>query len=83
MLLIHLMQDLPSLMANISPDSEMWTWFWHPHVDLNLLAQQFETDVFANVRRSWSNFVESGQIWAFLAGLVIGYLVNSFTSYGR
>ncbi|WP_199336521.1 hypothetical protein [Oscillatoria sp. FACHB-1407] len=81
MLLIHLVQDMPTLLA-VSPDSDFWNLLWHPHLDWSLLAQQFETDVFANARRSFDNFVKSGQLWALLIGLVIGYLVRSFTSYG-
>ncbi|MDX2213896.1 MAG: hypothetical protein SFY66_11475 [Oculatellaceae cyanobacterium bins.114] len=81
MLLIHLMQDMPTLLA-VGPDSDLWNMLWHPHVDWSLLAQQFETDVFANARNSFDNFVKSGQLWALLAGLVIGFLIRSFTSYG-
>lgn len=82
MLLIHLMQEIPTVVANVIPDGETWQLLWHPHLDGSLLAQQFETDVFANTRSAFDNFVKSGQLWAFVIGLVIGYLVRSFTSYG-
>lgn len=82
MLLIHLMQEMPTVVASVIPDGEVWQLLWHPQLDWSLLAQQFETDVFANTRSAFDNFVKSGQLWAFVIGLVIGYLVRSFTSYG-
>ncbi|MBD2090690.1 hypothetical protein H6F67_12580 [Microcoleus sp. FACHB-1515] len=50
-------------------------------VDLALLAQ-FQNRVFSSFSAALDNFIQSGQVWAFLIGLVLGYLVRSFTSYG-
>lgn len=50
-------------------------------VDPALLAQ-FQNRVFSSFSAALDNFVQSGQVWAFLVGLVLGYLVRSFTSYG-
>jgi hypothetical protein len=82
MLLIHLMQETPTMLVGVISDSEISHFLWHPQLDWSLLAQQFETDVFANTRAAFDNFVKSGQLWAFVIGLIIGYLVRSFTSYG-
>ncbi len=46
-----------------------------------VLAQQFDQDFFASSGEILSNFVESGQIWALLIGIVLGYLVRGLTSY--
>ncbi len=55
---------------------------WHSSFDWSVLAQSFDTDVFKNTRTILNNFVKSGQLWAFLGGLVVGYILRSATSYG-
>jgi hypothetical protein len=82
MLLVHLAQDMTTWLASVSDWSEIWQGYWQSPTDWSLLAQQFETDVFANFRSSFNNFIESGQAWALIIGLVIGYLIRSLTSYG-
>ncbi|MEM6501432.1 MAG: hypothetical protein AAF685_06305 [Cyanobacteria bacterium P01_C01_bin.89] len=45
-----------------------------------ILAQQFEeTDLGADVQSAWNNFVESGQIWALIIGVIFGYMFRTFT----
>jgi Na+/citrate or Na+/malate symporter len=43
-------------------------------------AQNFNQDVLGDIAKGWNQFVSSGQIWALLIGLVIGYMVKSITS---
>ncbi len=50
-------------------------------IEWSLLAQQFETDVFAATRTAFANFIESGQVWALLIGVVLGYLLRGITTY--
>ncbi len=45
-----------------------------------IVAQVFRQDVLGDIRRGWNNFVESGQIWALLIGIVAGYMLKSITS---
>ncbi len=47
-----------------------------------VFAQYFETDVFADTRAWWSDFVSSGKIWTLIFGMVLGYLLRALTSYG-
>ena len=48
-----------------------------------VLATQFkQTDLWGDVQRSFDNFVKTGQAWAFLIGLVLGYLLKAFTTFG-
>lgn len=54
----------------------------HSSVLGQLLAEQFDTDVFRGFREWGSNFIESGQVWALLIGIVVGYLFRGFTTYG-
>jgi uncharacterized membrane protein AbrB (regulator of aidB expression) len=45
-----------------------------------IIAQKFEQDVLKDLRKGWEYFYSSGQIWALLVGLVVGYLIKSITS---
>jgi hypothetical protein len=45
-----------------------------------IVAQVFRQDVLGDIRKGWNNFVESGQVWALLIGLVAGYMLKSITS---
>lgn len=56
----------------------------HLHLDWQTLAQnsqQFNQDVTKDLAGGWNNFVRSGQIWALLIGLTLGYLFKSITSF--
>ncbi|MEQ9481271.1 hypothetical protein [Coleofasciculus sp. F4-SAH-05] len=63
----------------------------HPLIDLVspwltdglVLAQQVEDpDVLGQIQQAFNNFIESGQVWAFLIGLVIGYIFRGMSSFG-
>ena len=42
-----------------------------------LFAQQVDVNLWNNEQKAWNNFIESGQVWALLVGLVIGWMVKS------
>jgi hypothetical protein len=46
-----------------------------------VLAQQFDQDILGDMVSIWNNFVESGQIWALLFGIVLGYMIRNLTAY--
>jgi hypothetical protein len=46
-----------------------------------VLAQQFDQDILGDIAAAWKVFLESGQIWALLIGIVIGYLIRNLTAY--
>ena len=52
----------------------------HSHINMDLLAQQFKQDVMGDVGKGWDSFVKSGQIWALIIGVVVGYLFRSITN---
>lgn len=55
----------------------------HDHPVLAQVIAQFkETNIQDDVSKVWGKFVRTGQVWAFLIGMIIGYLAKSFTSYG-
>lgn len=47
-----------------------------------ILAQQTNADLVANVKTAFANFVESGQVWAFILGIILGYIIRQITTYG-
>jgi hypothetical protein len=55
---------------------------WQLPFDLAQANKKLEVDLFGDVQRSFDNFVKTGQVWAFLIGIILGYIVRSFTSYG-
>lgn len=56
---------------------------WHLPVNLTMLAQNInDPDVLGQMQQTWNNFVQTGQVWALLVGLIIGYVLRGLTSYG-
>ena len=52
----------------------------HSHINMDLIAQQFKQDMMGDATKSWNNFVKSGQIWALIIGVAVGYLFRSITN---
>ena len=44
-----------------------------------LAQQQFDQDVLGDINEGFSNFIESGQVWALLIGLILGYFIRGLT----
>jgi hypothetical protein len=40
-----------------------------------------KVDIIGDMKSAWDNFIESGQVWALLIGLFIGYGFRSMTSF--
>ena len=56
---------------------------WHSVVNLLIIAQNVtDPDILGQMQKAFNNFVQSGQVWALLIGLVIGYVLRNLTSYG-
>lgn len=48
-----------------------------------VLAQQItDPNLIGQIQKAFSHFVQSGQVWAMLIGLAIGYMIRNLTSYG-
>ncbi|MGD1897140.1 MAG: hypothetical protein ACFB16_09340 [Phormidesmis sp.] len=47
-----------------------------------VIAQHFDQDLIGDTGVMLKGFYESGQLWALLIGLALGYAFKSFTSYG-
>ena len=60
------------------PSSELWT---QSAAVSPIIAQQFEDNLFSHSGDIIGNFVESGQLWALLIGVVLGYVIRGITTY--
>lgn len=47
-----------------------------------IVAQYFDQDLIGSTGKTLNAFYESGQMWALLIGIVLGYGFKSFSSYG-
>jgi hypothetical protein len=52
----------------------------HDYLSMDLIAQQFKQDVVGDLAKGWDGFVKSGQIWAMIIGVIVGYLFRSITN---
>jgi hypothetical protein len=52
-----------------------------PLTNVLMTINEQDVDIIGNVQKSFSNFVKTGQAWALLIGLVVGYMFRGFTSY--
>jgi hypothetical protein len=82
--MIHLISELPMWTTSLMHWNDVAQMLhWPGSDDWMVLAQQFkQTDIVGDVGKTWSHFVKTGQVWAFLIGIVAGYMVKTFTSYG-
>lgn len=53
-----------------------------PHVASIFAQAVSDPDILGQMRGAVQNFIESGQIWAFLIGVAVGYFVRGFSSFG-
>lgn len=47
-----------------------------------VIAQQFNEDLIGSTGEILHGFYESGQLWALMIGVVLGYGFKSFSTYG-
>ncbi len=81
--MIHIMHEMTTWLLGMTHWSDLLQMHWQLPHDWVVLAQQFkETDIGGDVGRAWSHFVKTGQVWAFLVGLILGYMARALTTYG-
>jgi hypothetical protein len=52
-----------------------------PLTSVLMTITEQDVDIIGNFQKSFSNFIKTGQAWALLIGLVVGYMFRGFTSY--
>lgn len=55
---------------------------WMLPINSTVVAQTItDADFLGNVQKAFNNFIQSGQVWALLIGLIIGYVIRGLTTY--
>ena len=75
--------NLELLSFNDSPSSERFflSQEQSPRREILIATQWQNIDVLQDMQDTWNYFIDSGQVWALLIGLVLGYMFRSLTSY--
>ena len=61
----------------------MYQVAWHLPVYSTMIAQIVrDPNLIGQVQTAFNHFIQTGQVWALLIGLVIGYMIRNLTSYG-
>ncbi len=82
-MVMHMIQDTTSLLLNSSHWADSLPLMsWHLPSDFSVLAQIKQTDLGRDISVWWNGFVKTGQLAAFIAGIIFGYMVKTFTSFG-
>jgi hypothetical protein len=82
-MLISMMQDMTTWLIGLTHWTDLLqTIHWHLPLDFAFMEKPLEVDLGGDVQRAFNNFVKTGQVWAFLIGLILGYMFRTFTSYG-
>lgn len=51
------------------------------HQNTEVVVAQFDQDILGDITSGFRNFYESGQIWALIVGVIIGYVIRGITTY--
>lgn len=80
---LNFMQAAIAFLANVHLlNDKLQAWIWESPLLSMVLAQAASTDLTKNVQGAFKAFIESGQVWALIIGVVVGYMVRVFTTYG-
>ena len=67
------------------PDAAIGEWLdlttTTPIIAQDPTTEETSAALWQNVTNAWDGFYQSGQIWALLVGLVLGYGIRSLTAY--
>ncbi len=56
---------------------------WWSSLDWTVLAQTItDPNLLGQMQKAFTHFVQTGQAWALLIGLALGYMIRNLTSYG-
>jgi len=67
-----------SEMVNVSPNSAS---SFSQYDNTVVVAQTVkDPELLQQIQDGWNNFIDSGQVWALLIGLFLGYLFRTFIS---
>ncbi|XWK85721.1 MAG: hypothetical protein U7127_16000 [Phormidium sp.] len=83
-MLVNLMQTMTSWLSVqvYGSDSLPMLVAKLPYWSLELAVQVRDTNLWGQVQGAWNHFVQTGQIWAMIIGLILGYFIKGFTTFG-
>lgn len=67
-------------LLHLSADPQSWLHLGHFPLD-SLYIAEFKDTLGSDFQSAWTKFLESGQVWALLIGVFIGYIVRNFTAF--
>ena len=73
--------ELIQVGLNLYPDGQVVHDILSQIEPTTIWLAQFEDNLGSNFLETWTNFIESGQVWALLIGFGIGYAFRGLTSY--
>jgi len=77
-----ILMDILNLHTFQSHFLETITSIDYVHLSHHVLAQTFDdVDILADMEDAWYNFVDTGQCWALVIGVVVGYAFKGLTNY--
>lgn len=80
-MIVNVMSEITTWLPNIIHGHEIQT-LWSLHIDSTMLAQQINnSDLLGDFQKAFNNFIQSGQAWALLIGLILGYMIRGLTTY--
>lgn len=62
--------------------SSMSQIVWHLPLHSTLAQSIKDPDLLGQWQKAFDHFIQTGQVWALLIGIFIGFLVKSMTSFG-
>jgi len=84
--IVHKVWTIPdcALLQNMNLFSDsIFQLIGHLPVNWTVIAQQItDPNVLGQMQNIFNHFVQTGQVWALLIGLCIGYMIRNLTSYG-
>jgi hypothetical protein len=72
-MLLELINLIPLQDGSVVSSTNLWG-------DAFVIAQ-FKDNLFNDFQGAWDNFIQTGQAWALLIGVVVGYVIRSITSF--
>lgn len=83
-MLVNGIQAMSAWLTNITHLNDvLLLWIAKIPFDWIVIAQQVrETNLWGDAQKAWDHFVRTGQLWAFMIGLFVGYGIKAFTSFG-
>jgi hypothetical protein len=70
--IIHMFQQAPFSLENLIRFTSQST---------QIAASAYNADILADIQQAWNHFVQTGQLWALIIGVIVGYIFRSITSF--